>query len=249
MVAAGVLIGGLGLLVTGLMLGSAEPTDTDVAAPTPVDRASNSVAHVTLVDEDGSTMVTGLVLDEAGHVLIPADVLGGVEEVWARCAGGVAEKVSLVGTDEATNLAVLQFPEPMGTAASVADSPPHVGVEVVAMYAKGGKDLMKRTGTVASAGDAVAPSDTTATSIFASVTTRPEVTMLRAEVNDRPVDGRVTPADDLVGGLLFDGGGRFVGLATAVPPAPSNEEGRTSMVDVMPAQAAMDSATRIIDAS
>lgn len=130
-IAAGVLLGGLGLLVYGVMLGTMdhadERPDTSVA-----DRIEQSVANVVIVTDGMSATTTGLVLDEGGHLLVSAADLRGADEIWARCADGHLESASLVAVDDDEDLAVVRISSPAGRPAELSEHLPEPGTGVVA---------------------------------------------------------------------------------------------------------------------
>jgi S1-C subfamily serine protease len=121
MLATGVVLGGLGLLLSGLALGSTrqEPA-SEQADSEPVARIEQSLA--TVVVERGGTRSTasGVVLDGDGHVLVPASALDGAERVEASCGGSVATAVTTVAHDASSDLAVLRMERPAGTPIAVA---------------------------------------------------------------------------------------------------------------------------------
>ena len=129
-VAAGVLLGGLGLLVSGAWLGS---MDDDGEGGDVTSRIEESVANVVVVDEGVSTTTTGLVLDHDGHLVVSASALGGADEIWARCADGRMESATVVAMDEAQDLAVVRIDAVAGRPATVAPMVPTPGAEVVAV--------------------------------------------------------------------------------------------------------------------
>lgn len=230
--AAGVVLGGIGLLVSGVLMGTGHRGNATTSTTTPMDRVARSVAHVTTVDAAGTTMLTGLVLDDQGHVLVPADAVAGAREVWARCDTGNSERAQVIGTDPTTNLAVLRLTEPSGWPATTVAAEPRRGAEVVTVHAKGGMDLAMRSGTVAS--DA-GPGDTT---------TSGDSPVMQAQVRDAPDEGVANTGATLAGGLMFDLAGNFIGMTTADASGPGDDG--MSMVDVMPASAALAVATRLI---
>lgn len=234
------MISGIGILVTGALIGSGDRTDSDATPVTPMDKLSHSVVHVTVVRDADMAMVTGLVLDDQGNVLVPADSVGAGDEVWARCSGGASELVQIVGADAPSNLAVIRLGVPAGSPAVASSAAPEVGVEVVTVHARFGTDLAMRDGTVASA----VTSSTAAT-------TEP---LFLAEISNRPENGPTPTTTDLSGGFVFDRGGKFVGMTTAAGGtliASTEASGRAhmSMVEVMPADAALAVANRIIAAA
>jgi len=243
LLAAGVMISGIGILVTGVLIGSTDRVEPEGEAITPMSTMSTSVAHVTVVRDNGTTMVTGLVLDDAGNVLVPSDAVEGSGEIWARCADQESELVEVIGADPATNMAVVRLGRPEGSPVRTSSSPLSVGTEVVTVHAREGSGLSMRDGLVDSVGPAAAgvvdpAGGPTTTALF------------WAQVNDIPQQGPRGASSDLSGGLVFDRGGRFLGMTTTTlgPPDESTPDvgARMSMVEVMPADAALQVAGRII---
>lgn len=130
LIASGVLLGGIGLLLSGVVLGTMEEPATATTSTLPLERAELSVAHV-MADGDPSHAATGVVLDDRGHVLVDGDAVEGVDAVWVRCSGAAqGAMATVVARDETTDLAVLQLPEPSGVPASVASDTPGDGTEL-----------------------------------------------------------------------------------------------------------------------
>ena len=245
LLAAGVMLSGIGILVTGVLIGSTDGPESDGETVAPMDKLSSSVAHVTVVEDAGMRMVTGLVLDDDGNVLVPADEIEQGDEIWARCADGNSELVEVVGTDAQTNLAVVRLAMPAGSPAVAANVPPTVDAEVVTVHARRGTALSMRDGVVAST-DSSPPGSTAGTSTQVA-----GASWFWAEVSERPEEGPAPETTDLSGGLMFDRGGRFVGMTTTPgePARAVTTAGRTaqmSLVQVMPSEAAMRMADRII---
>ena len=154
-IAAGVLLGGLGLLVSGVLLGSmdhAEDADDDVA-----DRIEASVANVVVVEDGVSATVTGLVLDDEGHLVVRATSLGRAEEIWARCADGTMEAASVVARDDTQDLAIVRIESPAGRPPEVSDAMPEPGLDVLAVDAVPG--AVTTTEAVVAPSDASTPAD------------------------------------------------------------------------------------------
>jgi S1-C subfamily serine protease len=246
--AAGVILGGIGILVTGVLIGSTDRAEPDAETVAPLEKVSTSIAHVTV--ENGNampTMVTGLVLDDDGNLLVPADAIAQSDEIWARCADGTSERVEVVGTDAQTNLAVLRIAMSDGTPALASTVAPDVGTEVVTVHAREGTGLSMRNGVVAATDSSGPDSSATPTSVTADPT-------FWAEVDLRPEKGPTSSTTNLSGGLVFDRGGRFVGMTTAsggATPRPAGTPAAADMsfVRVMPADAALRTADRIITGS
>jgi len=229
--AAGVVLGGIGLLVTGMLLGSAQRDDGD--GPSTMDRVSRSVVHVTTVNGTETTMLTGLVIDDTGHVLVPADAVLDVQEVWARCNDGEPGLVDVVASDPTSNLALLRLVDHTGEPAAVEEARPEPGTEVMTVRALKGSELSVVDATVESDGEA--PSTTTASGMQ-TLAIRPH------QDTAAPTGGG---SDDAATGLLFDAAGRFLGMTSA---SGDTSGGDTRVVELMPASAALLAAQRLLPA-
>ena len=121
MLATGVVLGGLGLLLSGLALGTTqEEPDVESATSEPVERIERSLATV-VVERDGTrSTATGIVLDDHGHVLVAASELEGADRVRASCSGSEATEVTTVARDTSSDLAVLRMKRPAGSPIAVA---------------------------------------------------------------------------------------------------------------------------------
>jgi Trypsin-like peptidase domain len=231
--AAGVVLGGIGLLVTGVLLGTSHRDADDADSVDTVDRVSRSIVHVTTVEDAATTLLTGLVIDDSGHVLVPADAVLSAEQIWARCNGGAAEQVEVVDSDPATNLALLRLVGHTGEPAPTEDERPRPGAEVMTVRARAGSELVVSNGTVAA--EEPRRSTTAASGIEAlAITPTP----------DAAAPASTAAADDIGGGLLFDAAGRFLGMTTT-----SDEPAATAgarVVELMPAEAVLVAAERLL---
>ena len=128
------MLGGVVVLVSGVLLGSMD--DHDGPDDVVEHRIEQAVANVVVVDDEGaSTIVTGLVIDDQGHVAARAGALRGAEEIWARCADARMESASVVAVDEEHDLAVLRLSSPAGRPAEVSEAVPRPGLDVLAVGA------------------------------------------------------------------------------------------------------------------
>lgn len=128
-IAAGVVLGGLGLLLSGVLVGSGGGSVSAVSDP--VQRIERSVVSVELVRSSGrSTVLPGLVLDSDGHVLV-ADPLTGVSSVRVVAADGEPVRALRVASDSDGMLGVVSTGAPLGAPATVAPRVPDDGTDVV----------------------------------------------------------------------------------------------------------------------
>ncbi|MHB1138102.1 MAG: S1 family peptidase [Microthrixaceae bacterium] len=228
--AAGVVIGGIGILVTGMLLGSMDGDGAATSTTTPVDGAARSIAHVSVVDGERTDVVTGIVLDDRGHVLVPASAVADADELWVRCDDGAAERTSVLGEDPASGLAVLRLEHPAGEPVRSAPARPDRGTEVVTVQAKGGKGVTQRDGVVEALGAVLVATD--------------PVGRLRVQADP----GDTTASTEThSGGAVFDRGGRWVGLV--VGSAGGSAGTTDGSVEVVPAAAAQRIAQRVIAAA
>ena len=132
-IAVGLVLSGIGLLVSGVMLGSMDADDEpdDVVA----DRIEKSVVNIVVDDEGVSSTVTGLVLDDQGHLVVPASTLEGADEIWARCVDGKMQRSDVVARDDEQDLAVVKVASPAGRPVELSSTAPEPGVAVLAVAA------------------------------------------------------------------------------------------------------------------
>ena len=234
-IASGVLLGGLGLLLSGMLMGA---SDTPIAASTttqPGERAEASVATVSLEGDDGAPRAaTGVVLDDEGHLVVDASALDGAlttgatdtSEIWAKCGDATMQLAELVGVDAATALAVLRVPRPAGVPASFATTTPVSGT---ALRVHGAGRVFDGT----SVSDGIERSST----MGALISLGPDRTQLAfgAQVltDDVPADGA------LQGAAVFDPSGRLSGLVSAA-------SGGAGTLEVLSAQDVADAADRVL---
>lgn len=83
------------------------------------------------VSVDGSSpAIPGVVLDEAGHILVSADALATSEPEAVSCEGLTSRQVRVVGIDEDLGVALLDVGSPGWSAAEVTTIRPHPGEEI-----------------------------------------------------------------------------------------------------------------------
>lgn len=212
LIASGVVLGGVGLLLSGVVMGTMEDPASATTSTMPVERATPSIAYVRAGEGDEQTDATGLVIDDRGHVLVDAAAVAGADDVWAVCPGGELTRATVVDVHEPTDLAVLQMEDPYGAPAPLADEVPPAGARLQVVQAR--RD------------------DEQATEVSALDRPRPGVVQLidltgaiepehywAALVG--PVDGAAAAAvpasatsGDLTGGMVVDRSGRVAGMVT-----------------------------------
>lgn len=232
-IASGVLLGGLGLLLSGMLMGA---SDTPIAASTttrPGDRAEASVATVSLEGDDGAPRVaTGVVLDDEGHLVVDTSGLDGAltdatdtSEIWAKCGDATMQQVELVGVDAATALAVLRMPRPAGVPASFATTTPAAGTAL----------HVHRAGRVFD-GTSVSDATERTTTMGALISLGPDRTQLAFGAQ---VDADVPADDALLGAAVFDPSGRLGGLVRSA-------DGGDGTLEVLAAQDVAEAADRVL---
>lgn len=236
-VASGVVLGGVGLLLTGVALGGLkEPADTTTST-LPVERADLSVATVSVADGAKGT-ATGVVVDDDGHVIVDAAALGDTDQVWAKCGEGELQPAEVVGSDPDTGLVLLQLEDPSGVPVSVARTPPTPGSELRLVRARGG--VAAAVPAVAAA--ALAPHTGQLMNLVVASTPR----HFEASLPDAAASNGDAAAGGigLAGSMAFDRAGRLLGIVTGDPDA----VGDADAVHVLTASEVMDAADRLIAA-
>jgi S1-C subfamily serine protease len=128
-IAAGVVVSGLGLLLSGVLMGTAEDPRTVAATSAPTYRLEHSVAAVEVRYDGDTSVLTGFVLDETGHVVVPTRIAGGAE-IRVTCGETSSVPATLVAEDRRSGIAVLLTEVPKGTPVTPA-RPPLPGAEVI----------------------------------------------------------------------------------------------------------------------
>lgn len=236
-VASGVVLGGVGLLLTGVVLGGLkEPSDTTTST-LPMERADLSVATVSVADGAKGT-VTGVVVDDDGHVIVDAAAIGDADRVWAKCGDGELQPAEVVGSDPDTGLVLLQLEDPSGVPVSVSRTPPAPGSELRLVRARGG--VAAAVPAVAAA--APAPHTGQLMNLVAASTPRHfEASLPDAAASNSDASA---PGIGLTGSMAFDRAGRLLGIVTGVP----DTGGDADAVHVLTASEVMDAADRLIAA-
>lgn len=163
---------------------------------------------------------SGVIIDQAGHVLTNEHVISGAKEMYATLADGRMYKATLSGADEATDLAVLQIqdaPDDL-TAATLGDSSSlHVGQDVAAIGNPLGLSSTMTTGIISA--------------LNRPVTTQKQSTEPRRDdffpfgksqpaqpdpvvTNAIQLDAAINPGNS--GGPLFDSAGRVIGITSSI---------------------------------
>ena len=238
MIASGVLIGGLGVLLSGLVIGSLGGPATATASTIPVQRAERSVALVMSYEGDDATSASGLVLDDQGHLLVDADAVTGADRIWAKCADGEMQPAEVVGEDRSTGLVVLRIDRPRGDPVAVADLPPSSGEELRVVSSRhGGADP-----TMALDVDAPAPSPS---GRLINLTEAAPARHFSATVRHVAVEPAITgrPPGGLRGAIVFDRAGRLAGIVTEDPGVTGTGVDRVQMIT---AADAVDAADEIV---
>jgi hypothetical protein len=236
LVASGVVLGGLGLLVTGVALGGMKESTVTTMSTLPVERAELSVATVSVTDgTDGSTgTVTGVVVDGEGHLIVHSAALGDAESVWAKCGDGDLQPATVLGTDTDTDLTLLQLEDPSGVPVSVSTTLPRAGTELRLFGAQGGLD----TAIPAVAGEPPPRSTGQLLNLVSASSPTHFVAALAAEGSS----AATAQGGDLAGSMAFDPAGRLLGIV-AGDGGPSPDDGA---VHVLAALEVLDAAERLI---
>ncbi|GAB2582721.1 S1C family serine protease [Microlunatus antarcticus] len=167
------------------------------------DAESTGVALIDTVLTDGEAAGTGIVLTSDGEVLTNYHVVEGSTLIRVTIAStGKAYTASVVGVDQAADVALLQLKDASGlTVAKIDDDTLKAGDDVTAVGNAGG------TGTLTAA-------DGSVTSLAASITTQSEGTVAGERLTKMiETDADVVAGDS--GGPLLDDEGEVVGIDTA----------------------------------
>ena len=165
---------------------------------------SPSVVHVAVAGLAGNGSGSGVVLREDGYILTNNHVVEGSEEVQITLPDGSSHAAEVVGTDEASDLAVVRAETDDLPVPQFADTPPRVGDTAVAIGSPFGLEGSVTTGVVSALNRSL-PGDSGA-----------------ALINMIQTDAAINPGNS--GGALADGTGEVIGINTAIlSPSGAND--------------------------
>lgn len=217
-IATGVVLGGLGLLLSGVLLGASRDRP-DAVASEPSARIERSLRTVVVVDRGRRSFLGGVVMDDRGNVVAPGD-LSTADEVWVRHGDGSLNQVESVLCHDEAPVSVLITGIDQGSAITTVGETPPPGSEVLVAEVDEHRTVSV-DGTIGDAPDAVwflprapRPVLSTAATVSISGTASTEGVQERSE-------GRV----------VFDRAGRLVGFAAPEPTAAGEgaESGRAEL--------------------
>jgi S1-C subfamily serine protease len=194
-----------------------ENPETATTATAAAAKAAPSVVTVYVTSASGSGSGSGVVLTADGFVLTNNHVVAlegnGPGTVQVRTADGTLYDASVVGTDPASDLAVLRLDGAQGlTPATFADSDEvQVGDVAVAIGAPLGLSNTVTDGIISATGRAVATGST-----------KDDATVIDA----LQTDAAINPGNS--GGALVNGAGEVVGINTAIATVASGVPGSQS---------------------
>lgn len=190
---------------------SAENPDWEAVAAA----VSQSVVAIQVSTTQGGAQGSGVVLDTDGHVVTNNHVVSGAQQIMVVFADGRGYSASVVGTDPATDLAVVKI-----------DNPPS-GLTPITV---GDSDAVKVGDPVMAVGNPLGLSNTVTTGIVSAVD-RPVTTASEDSQQQNPFGGSAQTTDPVVtnaiqtdaavnpgnsGGALVDVQGRLIGINSSI---------------------------------
>jgi hypothetical protein len=208
--AAGLVLGGVGLLVFGVVMGLGSDAEPVTAASSPDDTVAATLAA--LIVDGRAQPVTGVVVDDDGLVAVRASALGDDREVMVSCDGRDPHPATVIDRDDRADVAIVKADAGSGMPV-VASRSATVGEDVVVARAALGERPptlreFRITDDRVPSGDGSMSERTllrvepTSRTPGTSALTSTSASMLTA------ASGSGRHAD----GAAFDGRGRFVGL-------------------------------------
>ncbi|QJC21304.1 S1C family serine protease [Arcanobacterium buesumense] len=211
---AGIALGGSTLLNPGGMrpasmpepqanAGTTKLVDSSVGAPDwekVADEVGATVVSLDVNTDSGQAQGSGVIIDEKGHILTNNHVVSGANELYVMFSDGRVFDARIIGTDEATDLAVVELIDPPSdlTVAQLGDSSAlNVGQSVAAIGNPMGLDSTLTTGVI-------------------SALDRPTQADRGANVvtNAIQIDAAINPGNS--GGPVFDQQGKVIGIASSI---------------------------------
>ncbi|WIY81465.1 trypsin-like peptidase domain-containing protein [Propionimicrobium sp. PCR01-08-3] len=198
----------------------ADPSNPDWT--TVAEAASKAVASVTVTSQNGAeSLGSGVVIDTAGHIVTNNHVVSGVGTGASIIVtlDDVAYQATVVGTDAATDLAVLQLADPPAdlSVMSFADSSAlQVGDEVMAIGNPLGLDNTATTGIISALNRPVTTEATTDNSPVSHTSSSDVVVTAAIQTN-----AAINPGNS--GGALINSSGELIGITSSIASLSSGE--------------------------
>jgi putative serine protease PepD len=167
------------------------------------DAVRPSVVAIAVISSSGSGEGSGVIVDDAGHVLTNNHVVGGAERIKVTLADGRVYDATLVGTDPTTDLAVVAItdaPDDLKPAAIGDSDAVEVGDAVMAVGNPLGLDSTATTGIVSALDRPVSTGSVNSTDVVVT--------------NAIQVDAAVNPGNS--GGPLFNASGQVIGITSSI---------------------------------
>ncbi|WP_147918616.1 S1C family serine protease [Ruania zhangjianzhongii] len=163
-----------------------------------------SVVAISVATQQGEGAGSGVIIDaENGYVLTNNHVVDGAEQIAVTLADGRMFQAQSVGTDPATDLAVLQLTDPPDdlTAATLGTSDSlEVGQSVMAVGNPLGLDSTVTTGIISALDRPVGATD--------------QFSREQVVTNAIQIDAAINPGNS--GGPLFDSAGHVIGITSSI---------------------------------
>jgi S1-C subfamily serine protease len=158
-------------------------------------RVSPSVVRIDVVGQAGNGSGSGVIYREDGTVITNAHVVGGAARVAVTLPDGTRHEAEVLGTDERSDIAVLDIDATGLPVPAFADTTPEVGDDAVAIGSPFGLDGSVTAGIISAVNRTV------------SSPRAPLVDVLQT-------DAAINPGNS--GGALVNGAGEVIGINTAI---------------------------------
>lgn len=200
----------------------------------------NAVVAIDVQSETGAGSGSGFIIDAEGRIITNDHVVSGAKNILVTLSDGRVYEAKLVGSDEATDLAVIKLV-----------SPPQ-GLTIARF---GDSSAVKVGQPVAAIGNPLGLSSTMTTGIISALD-RPVQTVkkgtsfaqpTRVITNAIQIDAAVNPGNS--GGPVFDETGAVIGVASSIASLSENDSGKAGSIGLgfaIPAQLAQRIANEII---
>ncbi len=185
------------------------------------DQVAPSVVSIQVLTANGGGEGSGVVWDEAGHIVTNAHVVQGGQEVRVTLSDGRSYSAEITGSDPATDLAVLRLndiPDDLRPITIGDDQGLSVGSPVMAIGNPLGLSGTVTTGIVSAMDRPVSTAATSNDPNSGAVT------------NAIQTSAAINPGNS--GGALVDGSGRLVGINSAIASLPSGSGGQSGNIGI-----------------
>lgn len=182
--------------------GTTKPVNSTVGAAdweAVAKEVGDTVVSLDVSTDNGQAQGSGVIISKDGHILTNNHVVAGANEIFVRFSDGRVFEGQVMGTDEATDLAVVK----------IKDAPKDIAVAQL-----GDSSTVKVGQAVAAIGNPMGLNSTLTTGVVSALDRPTQADRAGAVTNAIQIDAAINPGNS--GGPVFDQQGKVIGIASSI---------------------------------